>query len=1017
MGSLADRLLEASWLATAATVPIYFNRLDFRIFESDKAVLLRNLCAVMAVAWLVKAAEGSRLSLRAAPARLARDPLLAAILFFTATYALSTLVSIAPRQSFGGSFVRTEGLYTTGCYVFACLAVAANMRSAAQLERLVTAIILGSVAAALYGIAQAAGLDPLHWTTDWNGRASSTAGNPIFLGAIMCMAAPLSLVRSAAAIGRVRKPGPWIAGGNRGWSVPLVAVVLVVVQFGLLAYFVGSGAHNRWWAAQPVLGAFLVLALALPALPGGRGLSALAAGGFALAFALQVAALVLSESRGPLIGLLVGCGVLGLGAVARAGSRRLGRAALVVAALAVALVLLANVSALHVGSGRAARYVGPLTRLSQTESGTGRIRLLIWRGSLDLAVHRPVAGPESDHYRWVRPLLGYGPETLAYAYGQVFQPELLVLEGRGSIPDRAHSALLDALVMNGVLGLVAYLLVFNLFFAIALERLGFVHGRRVRVLLAFTGLIGLVAYLVRAAWRGRPVPDEAGSPVAPSLLLGLVAAVSAHFTEVQFGIPVVATLTYVWLIIGATMALGSIRAASARKQPEAPKTEIPRLQLAAAAGYVLLTVAVVWPFLASSRWAPDLTLSAGFAWLLAALFVWTFSRPSGQASMPRARQGWWIAALAAVAAGALVLVNNAPIAADISFRRALDLEQHGKRAQAIPAFQSALRLAPRQDAYYLWFGTDLVQLALARPISGTSPAQQMRIQHLIHAPVREIAGLGRNGMFEAARAAFEKAQRLAPADPDHYANLARLDRFRAETAGSGETGGLLRDAELWYKRALRASPRSTSLYLELGSTYIAGRSFGAAVNALTKSIELEPSPEMTVPREARGDAYLGLHEFNAALADYRTALQRNPEALSLGDPLARVTTLVKARRIDGLIRAFRAAVRRFEGARSWSPQNQLGLIYVRLQRPSAAVIHFRAAINTLLGIQERARAAGTAKPAPNPNLWRIRRSLGIVYLQLRQLGRAREEIAAAAAIAPPEQQQGLRALLLRLEAA
>jgi putative inorganic carbon (HCO3(-)) transporter len=64
-------------------------------------------------------------------------------------------------------------------------------------RRLITALLLGSVAVAVYGLAQYVGLDPLPWITDSVSPVLSTLGRSNFLGAYLAMVIPFTLSRLA----------------------------------------------------------------------------------------------------------------------------------------------------------------------------------------------------------------------------------------------------------------------------------------------------------------------------------------------------------------------------------------------------------------------------------------------------------------------------------------------------------------------------------------------------------------------------------------------------------------------------------------------------------------------------------------------------------------------------------------------------------------------------------------------------------------------------------------------------
>jgi hypothetical protein len=63
-----EGVMEAGWLVAVIITPLFFNVYSSRVFEPDKAALLRLLALVMLAAWVVKSvserAVGSGLSLQ-----------------------------------------------------------------------------------------------------------------------------------------------------------------------------------------------------------------------------------------------------------------------------------------------------------------------------------------------------------------------------------------------------------------------------------------------------------------------------------------------------------------------------------------------------------------------------------------------------------------------------------------------------------------------------------------------------------------------------------------------------------------------------------------------------------------------------------------------------------------------------------------------------------------------------------------------------------------------------------------
>ncbi len=78
------------------------------------------------------------------------------------------------------------------------------------------------------------------------------------------------------------------------------------------------------------------------------------------------------------------------------------------------------------------------------ESGTGKIRLVSWKIGFDAFLEKP--------------LLGWGPENYYVAFNKHLNPVFFYYSGETF--DRAHNRLVDVLVMDGILGLLAYLSIF-----------------------------------------------------------------------------------------------------------------------------------------------------------------------------------------------------------------------------------------------------------------------------------------------------------------------------------------------------------------------------------------------------------------------------------------------------------------------------------------------------------------------------------------------------------------------------
>ena len=472
--------MEAGWLVAVIITPLFFNVYSSRVFEPDKVALLRSLALVMLAAWVVKSvserAVGSGPSLQKLTTSW-KAPLVVPVLAFAIVYLLSTALSVAPTRSLLGSYHRLQGTLTTLSYLVLFASVATHLRSRQQLERVLTAVVLTSLSVSIYAIFQRSGWDPLPWpSAPWAGsRTFASLGHPIFLGAYLMMAVFVVLGRLTTSVQAV------LAGDPR----------------------------RRFHTGRAAAYSAIVI--------------------------VNLTAIAFTQSRGPVIGLYAGlvCYWLLLAAVGYA--RRLAVAALVLLAVPAVFVALLNVPD---GPLRAMREWEGVSRFGQildTREGSVRGRALIWNGVVTLMTpHAALEYPDGSPDRWngLRPLVGYGPETLSVVFERFHPPELARLEGRSDsawccFVDRTHNETFDALVTTGALGVIVYLGLFAAIFYYGVTWLGLLAGRTRRlVCVCLTLGSTAVSAAVLSAWQG---PAFLGLAVPVGMVAGLLTylAVSA----------------------------------------------------------------------------------------------------------------------------------------------------------------------------------------------------------------------------------------------------------------------------------------------------------------------------------------------------------------------------------------------------------------------------------------------------------------------------------------------------------
>ena len=534
-----DRLIEAGWLAAVIVVPLYFNIYSSRVFEPDKLTTLRSIALVMAMAWVIKWIEELRNPNRDRSLTW-RTPLVLPTLIVVVVYMVSTAFSIAPRTSLLGSYQRLQGTYTTFAYVVVFLMILQGMRSRAQLNRLLTVMIITSLPIAIYGLLQRLQLDPLPWGGDTVERVAGNMGNSIFIAAYLVMVFFITLYRIAdsfAAVFRSEQPR---------------------------------------WSDVVRAGCYILVALSN-----------------------AIVVLILAGSRGPQLGWLAGVLFFALLFVQLVRRRRI-RLQLTVGMIALGIAGLAFLYFLNITRNdpnyewlRQFPLFRRLSTVLTTQEGTNAVRVLIWEGAANLVLpHDPIARPDGtpDALNAIRPLVGYGPESMYVAYNRFYPPTLANFEARNASPDRSHNETWDALVITGLLGLLAYMFLFGSVLYYGFRWIKLIASRFEAGLFVVTWIAGAAVFGLGAVLVGRPelfgiavgagvlfglvvflfvsalINAQRGDDEDPIsqislrdqlLLIAIISTVVAHFVEIHTGIAIAATRTYFWALIGVMVVVGA----------------------------------------------------------------------------------------------------------------------------------------------------------------------------------------------------------------------------------------------------------------------------------------------------------------------------------------------------------------------------------------------------------------------------------------------------------------------------
>lgn len=509
---LCQKAIRFGLPAIVLLVPLLVNPLDYRFYELPKVTFFRFAVLLLLTTWAV-----DRIHLRGPIAgslrKLLARPLVLPVLLFAFAHVLSTITSVAPHLSLWGSFIRVYGSYNVLCCAIFFLLIILNLRTARQLDQLITIALLASLPVALYGVLQHSGFDPIFPQSDYSSRVVSTIGNPIFLGAYLIMVVPL-------AFGRLLVSLRALLGGGQPISSRRSMLLEVIGYSSLLL--------------------------------------------------LQLMCLLYTQARGPWFGLLSGALLFAVLIALRHRMRRLLIIAIIAGVALIALLVALNLPNAPFEPLTTSPYASRLVFSDELARGTGTswVRLFIWQGTLELIKSNPNIGFTPDPLRPLRPLIGYGPETMEVVFPRVYPPGLAYVEAREEVVDRAHNELLDLVVTTGALGLLAFLLLMGSFFY----------------------------YGVSLLWRTRSFKAQIS-------LIALLSAMFAHLVEAQFGILLPTDELLLWLYLALVSAMYSTEVPTAEEErtdlvgplpAEASADKANRLR-----SFLILLVVCVIPFFAS----------------------------------------------------------------------------------------------------------------------------------------------------------------------------------------------------------------------------------------------------------------------------------------------------------------------------------------------------------------------------------------------------------------------------------
>jgi hypothetical protein len=149
----------------------------------------------------------------------------------------------------------------------------------------------------------------------------------------------------------------------------------------------------------------------------------------------QVFALYMTQSRGPALGWLASTFFVFLLLSLRWRKRWVTFGVIGVAVVLAMFLLVLNIKNGPLESLRQSPALGRFGRILDSESNNALVRKYIWQGAAELvSPHAPIAFPNGsvDRFNFLRPLIGYGPESMYVAFNPFYPPQLGQVEKRNA---------------------------------------------------------------------------------------------------------------------------------------------------------------------------------------------------------------------------------------------------------------------------------------------------------------------------------------------------------------------------------------------------------------------------------------------------------------------------------------------------------------------------------------------------------------------------------------------------------
>lgn len=438
--------------------PLFFTPLNQELFEYNKMILVYLLTIVIATAWFIKMLNLKQLLIK-------RTPLDIPILVFLLSQILSGVFSIDPHTSWWGYYSRSNGgIFSIISYIMLYYAFVSNFKSE-EVTKFIKWAVFGGLAVSLWAIPEHFGYSPSCkilvdrwaadcWVQDVQARVFASLGQPNWLAAYLAMIifpAMYFFLTTKSVI-------------QRFFYFFTLAAMYTAFTFsfsrgGLLGFIAGMGVFTVFSTVKIThLRSFLNLITFNLLQSENQKDSKKDLDIKIRVFPLQLLGIILISFV--LINIMFGS--------ALTGDFRLIRQAAPPPRPTLATV----------------------TQGTQLENGgteSGQIRLIVWKGALDIFKAYPV--------------LGSGVETFAYSYYQFRPKEHNNVSEWDFLYNKAHNEYLNYLATTGSIGFLSYVAMILAFCIWTLRKItshNYADPEHQARLILISGLFsGYVSYLVQ----------------------------------------------------------------------------------------------------------------------------------------------------------------------------------------------------------------------------------------------------------------------------------------------------------------------------------------------------------------------------------------------------------------------------------------------------------------------------------------------------------------------------------------